>query len=273
MKITKPTLLILSAILIVVAVSPFITKDVYWRAVLIPYGFTSMALLSEIIGTVAGFGSSVLFVPLAQFYFGFQVVLMLTSILHVFSNISKIALFWRYINWRFCALYGIPSLIFSVLGAYLTDKIALTYGEAILGVFLLVFSCVFLLFPSVRFFPTTTNAVTSGGVAGFLAGFIGTGGAVRGMSMAAFNLEKNTFVATSGAIDFGVDFSRMLVYLGNGFLNASLWMYIPLLLIASVIGTLIGKKVLDGIPDAAFKKIVLILIALIGLTLLFKTFY
>jgi hypothetical protein len=35
-----------------------------------------------------------------------------------------------------------------------------------------------------------TTAIASGSVAGFIAGFCGTGGAIRGISMAAFTLPK-----------------------------------------------------------------------------------
>ena len=47
--------------------------------------FFLTALLSEIVGTVAGFGSSVFFVPMAGFFFDFHQVTALTSILHVFT--------------------------------------------------------------------------------------------------------------------------------------------------------------------------------------------
>jgi uncharacterized protein len=54
--------------------------------------FFLIALFSEVVGTVAGFGSSVFFVPLAGLFFDFREVLALTSILHVFSNAAKLAL-------------------------------------------------------------------------------------------------------------------------------------------------------------------------------------
>jgi uncharacterized protein len=57
---------------------------------MLPFLFFLIALFSEIVGTVAGFGSSVFFVPLAGFLFGFHEVLALTSILHVFSNAAKL---------------------------------------------------------------------------------------------------------------------------------------------------------------------------------------
>ena len=55
-------------------------------------GLPDTAFLSEVIGTIAGFGSSVFFVPLAGLFFDFHTVLALTSILYVFSNAAKLVL-------------------------------------------------------------------------------------------------------------------------------------------------------------------------------------
>ena len=55
--------------------------------------FFILALLAEIVGTISGFGSSILFVPLASLLLDFKIVLGITAVFHVFSNISKIFLF------------------------------------------------------------------------------------------------------------------------------------------------------------------------------------
>jgi hypothetical protein len=55
--------------------------------------FFLLALFAEIIGTISGFGSSILFVPLASLVFNFKIVLGITAVFHVFSNLSKIFLF------------------------------------------------------------------------------------------------------------------------------------------------------------------------------------
>jgi hypothetical protein len=78
--------------------------------------FFLIALLSEILGTVAGFGSSVFFVPLAGFFFDFHQVLALTSILHVFSNTAKLLFFGRHIRLRLLLLLGVPSVAAVIVG-------------------------------------------------------------------------------------------------------------------------------------------------------------
>ena len=83
--------------------------------------FFLIALFSEIVGTVAGFGSSVFFVPLAGLFFDFHTVLALTSILHVFSNAAKLVLFGRHVQWRLLLLLAIPSIACVILGALLSS--------------------------------------------------------------------------------------------------------------------------------------------------------
>jgi uncharacterized membrane protein YfcA len=232
--------------------------------------FFLFALACEIIGTLGGFGSSVLFVPLANFFFAASLVLSLTSILHVFSNTAKLWLFRKTISKHLFLLYGIPSLIFTLLGAYLTKVYSFTYLEWVMAIFLLLLSSLFLLFPKIQLKANTSTALVSGSFAGFMAGFTGTGGAIRGMSLVAFNLEKNLFVGTSAAIDFGVDFSRMFIYYYNGFFEIDYVYYIPLLVIASILGSYIGKQLLNKISQEVFKKIVLGLILLISISMLIK---
>ena len=230
--------------------------------------FLVLAFVSEVAGTVAGFGSSVFFVPLAGFFFDFHEVLALTSILHVFSNTAKLVLFRGAVQWRLVLLLGIPSTLLVILGAWLSTRLEFKYTELILGLFLIVFSTFFLVRPKAKLSPNPLNAVAAGGAAGFLAGLIGTGGAIRGLALGAFDLEKNVFVATSAAIDSGVDFSRMIVYLRSGFLAAESFWFVPALLVVAFAGSYSGKLLLNKIEQKSFRRIVLLLVLLIGLTTL-----
>lgn len=232
--------------------------------------FLLAALLCEILGTIGGFGSSVFFVPIAQFFYSFQFVLGITGILHVFSNTSKLVLFGKHVNYRLLFYYGIPSVGFVVLGAYLTTIVSFDWAAFTLGAFLVIFSLLLLFFPNIKLPANNPNAIISGSLAGFIAGFNGTGGAVRGISMAAFNLHNNVFIATSAAIDFGVDISRSVIYIDHGYFTKDMIYLIPFLIIVSFIGTFIGKKLLNKINETIFKKIVLALVLIIGTVILYQ---
>ncbi len=80
--------------------------------------FIVLSLLAEIFGTVGGFGSSVFFVPVANFFLDFQSVLEITALFHVSSNITKIAFFRKGIDKKIIPTLGIPAVLFVTLGAF-----------------------------------------------------------------------------------------------------------------------------------------------------------
>jgi hypothetical protein len=235
--------------------------------------FFLLALLAEIIGTVGGFGSSMFFVPLAGFFFPFKTVLGITAVFHVLSNIAKLVLFRKGIQLRLLLLIGLPSIVFVIIGAGLSSIVQNESISMLLGVFLVLASSFFYFKPRFILKPTIMNSVAGGSAAGILAGLIGTGGAVRGLSLAAFNLEKNAFIATSAAIDFGVDVSRSAIYISNGYLlREHLWL-LPLLLLVAFAGSWLGKLLVKKIAQEKFKNIVLALVFLIGITMILKYFF
>ena len=236
----------------------------------IEFWFLFLALLAEIIGTVGGFGSSVFFVPIANFYFDFQSVLGITAVFHVASNLSKIAFFKKGLDKNLIIWLGVPAVLFVIIGGIISKFLETEFLEIILGGFLIVLSLVFLIFRELVIKKGKKQAIIGGTLSGLAAGVLGTGGAVRGLTMAAFNLEKNAFVATSAVIDFGVDFSRTIVYYFNGYIKQEMLIYIPFLIIIAIVGSWLGKKVLQFIPQEKFKQLSLLLILGIGILTLVK---
>lgn len=238
----------------------------------INYIFLLLALIAEIIGTIGGFGSSVFFVPLGNFYFDFYSVLGLTAIFHLSSNLSKIFLFKRGLDKRLLLYIGVPSIIFVIIGG-LASKLLNTYFlEIFLGLFLVTLSLVFLIKSKITFSANNKNAVIGGSLSGLSAGLLGTGGAIRGLTMAAFNLEKSVFIATSAFIDFMIDFSRTFVYYQNGYIHEHDLKYVPFLLVIGLLGSFIGKKILAHIPQNKFRRLSLYFILLIGIVTLIQLF-
>lgn len=221
------------------------------------YLFFALALLAEVIGTISGFGSSILFVPLAAMFFDFKTVLGVTGVFHVFSNLSKIALFRKGIDRNIAIKLGIPAVIFVILGALLTSYLPEKEIKLAMNV-MLVLLALFLLFNNNRKMPQTdTNLISSGVASGFLAGLVGTGGAIRGLALMAFSLQKDVFIATSALIDLGVDFSRSVVYIANGYFHQEHLILIPFLIGISLLGTWLGKQILAYTSERWFRYIVL----------------
>jgi uncharacterized membrane protein YfcA len=232
--------------------------------------FIFLALLAEIVGTVGGFGSSLFFVPIASFFFDFHSVLGITALFHLSSNVSKIAMFRHGFDKKLIIQIGIPAVLFVILGSFLSKFFDGKLLEICLSIFLITISLLLLLFKNMKLKPTLFNSVSGGALSGITAGLLGTGGAIRGLTLAAFDLKMEIFIATSAIIDLGIDLSRSVVYFTNGYMHRHDMYLIPILLVVSIIGTFIGKKVLMLFSQNQFKYIVLSLILAVGLVTLFK---
>lgn len=230
--------------------------------------FLLLALLAEIIGTISGFGSSILFVPIASVFLDFKLVLGITAVFHVFSNLAKIYFFHEGIDKKIVMKLGIPAVIFVTIGALLTNYIPQKSIELGMNVLILFIAIYLISGHSKSLKETNSNLYLGGTISGFLAGLIGTGGAIRGIILTAFNLEKNVFIATSAMIDLGVDSSRAAVYISNGYFSKEHLILIPFLILISIVGSYVGKRILQYIPEKAFHYVVL---GVIGATALLQT--
>lgn len=226
--------------------------------------FFVLAVAAEVIGTIAGFGSSTVFLPLALLFFDFKSALLLVACLHIFGNIARLQFFRRGLDRSLLLGFGLPSVASTIVGALLVGQLPQSTLKGILGLFLLVLGLLTLrgVVPTVR--PNPTRLAVAGGVSGFLAGLIGTGGALRGASLHAFGLSKTRYLATAAAVALAVDVTRIPLYVSQGFLTARDVWYVPLLLVAAVVGSRIGKYVVDRIPQRRFAGAVAGAITLVG---------
>lgn len=233
--------------------------------------FVLSGFVSEILGTLSGFGSSTFFVPIAQLLESFHLVLVLTSFLHSFGNFSRIFYFRKYLKRDLFFKFALPFVIFSGAGALLTSYVPTLILSRVLGGALIFISLLFFVKrdkkpnPYVRRFNIPLMALS-----GFSTGLIGTGGAIRGVALASLNMEKNLFIAVSSSVDLGGDLLRLTIYLWQGFMDWSQWYYIPLLAMAAWAGTKVGSLLIRKVPQELFIKIVTAFVFMSGVGLLLK---
>lgn len=235
--------------------------------------FFLAAFVSEIIGTTVGFGSSTVFLPLALLFFDFKTALVLVAFLHIFGNIGRISFFRHGLDKDLIIKFGLPSILLTIFGAILVSLSPQELLKGILGVFLTFYGGFSLWRDTIKATPSLYMVVIGGSLSGFLAGLIGTGGALRGMFLTSFNLPKEKYIATAAAIALAVDITRIPIYVNQGFLSSRFYWYIPVLLLIALAGSFIGKKIVTLIPQILFRKIVLLALIVIGLKFIFDFVY
>ncbi len=227
--------------------------------------FFIAAFIAEIIGTVAGFGSSTIFLPFALFFVDFKTAIILVAIFHLFGNLARITFFRQGFDKRIILQFGVPSFLLSMLGAFLIGALPQPLLKLILGIFLIVTSASFLAKPGLKF-PTNRGTFIAGGsITGFITALVGTGGALRATMLQGFNIEKVKYIATAATIALGTDITRIPVYLSQGFLLEQYYLSIPILFGTALSGSFVGRKVVGRINQEKFRKMVLVAIILVSI--------
>jgi uncharacterized protein len=227
--------------------------------------FFVSGLIAEIIGTMAGFGSSTIFLPLALLFVDFKTAIILVSIFHLFGNLSRIIFFREGFDRRVILQFGVPSVLLSLLGAFLIGVLPHPVLKLILGIFLITTSASFLIKPGLKLPANTGTFIAGGSTTGFITALVGTGGALRAILLQGFNIEKVKYIATAATIALATDITRIPVYISQGFLTQQYYLYLPLLFVIALAGSFIGRKIVKKIDQEKFRKMVLVAIILVSI--------
>lgn len=234
--------------------------------------FFIIAFITIIIGTVAGFGTSTVFLPIALFFMDFKTALVLVAVSHIAGNAGAVVFFRHDLDKKLILLFGVPGVILTIFGAYFVTYIPQNTLQVFLGVFLLIFSIYSLLKPDFKVSADPKNTIIGGSLSGLLQGLMGIGGPLRGAFLISYGLKKYRYIATLAVIAVAIDLTRIPIYLANNLLEPQYYYYIPPLIIIGVLGSYTGKKIVNRIPQNVFKKIVLIAIAATSVLLIYKVF-
>jgi uncharacterized protein len=116
--------------------------------------FFISSFIAEIAGTISGFGSSSILLPIAHQFFDYKNAIILVAIYHIFGNASRLSLTYKHWDKRIFLLFGIPSIIATILGASMVDQVNPDILKIILGIVLCLFALYSLWKPDFRLNPT-----------------------------------------------------------------------------------------------------------------------
>jgi uncharacterized protein len=214
---------------------------------------------------MAGFGSSTIFLPLTLLFVEFKTAIILVAIFHLFGNLGRITFFRQGFDKRIILQFGVPSVLLSLLGAFLIGVLPQPLLKLILGIFLIVTSASFLAKPGLKFPANTGMFIAGGSITGFITALVGTGGALRATLLQGFNIEKVRYIATAATIALATDVTRIPIYISQGFLTEQYYLYLPILFGIALAGSFIGRRIVGRINQEVFRKMVLGAIILVSI--------
>lgn len=243
------------------------------------------AFIISILTFFSGFGLGTILSPIFMIFFPIEVAIGLTGIVHFFNNIFKLLLIGRHTNKEVLIRFGVPAVLFAILGSWLliniTDIKPLFSYEISNKLFhvypvKLIIAVLLIIFASIEIIPYFKNLefgkdklFLGGALSGFFGGLSGNQGALRSAFLIKAGLSKEEFISTAVVISAFVDFTRLSVYATriNSINIENNLLLIVCSVCAAIIGAFLGNKLLKKVTLKSIQIIVAIMVILFSILL------
>jgi uncharacterized protein len=224
------------------------------------------ALTAGGIAAVTGFGIGSLLTPLFNVRYDMPLAVALVSIPHFVATALRLWIMRHDVDRRVLVSFGVMSAGGGLAGALLQRMVSSRSLTILLAVLLTFAGIAGLTGLSERLRLGRTTGWIAGILSGALGGLVGNQGGIRSAALLGYDLSPAAFVATATAAGVIVDLARMPVYIVTERTRlADETSLIGIAVVGVVAGTLVGQRLLKRLPDSQFRKVVGLLVLLLGL--------
>lgn len=233
-----------------------------------------IAVLSGATASLVGFGIGSMLTPLLALQVGTDLAVAAVALPHAFATGLRCWRLRRAIDRDVLKSFGLLSAAGGLAGAVAYSQLDAAALTRVLGGLLVLTAVAQLSGLASRWHPRGAVVGVVGLASGFFGGIAGNQGGLRAAALAAFRLAPLAFVATSTATGLMVDAARAPVYLYTaGAALRSVWIPITVATIGVLAGTILGERVLLGMPRDRFARLVAVAIGVLGLWLLTSPYW
>lgn len=229
---------------------------------------TITAFLTATLSGVLGMGGGIMLLAVMAGYFPPAVTIPFHGAVQLVSNVSRAAMSWRDIAWHILG----PMIAGSIVGAAIGSQVVVSLPEAsyqfLMGAFILIFTWM----PKLKSAPRIRGKFFwVGGISTALSFIVGATGPLVAPFFLKEDLSKETIVATKAGGQAITHLLKVGVFSLFGFQLAQ---HLPLFLsmtVAVLLGTALGKALLNKLPERAFLLLFRVLITILAGRMLLRS--
>jgi len=231
---------------------------------------SGIILVGSIIRGYAGFGFSAIVVAGASLFLPTREVVPLVLFLEVVASLQMAAQVRQHVSWKIVLSVLAGSVLFVPIGQYVLLWVAVEPMRVIAAVLLLISVT---LIAAGKSFPIRNEPrgwLFIGTLSGFMNGLLAMGGIWIMIFLLGSGIKVVTLRASLVALFFITDCYTILAGSGQGLVTSPILVRFVWVLPALFLGVWIGSRKFEGSNPDIYKKVVLVVLAVLALLLLFK---
>lgn len=227
-----------------------------------------VAAFSAFVGSVAGSGGSTILLPVLVLYYGVHDAVPILTIANFSANVSRMIINRREIVFPVAGWFVLGAFPMSVLGAWLFVVADASLLTRLLGALLIVVVVWRRLRPQPPIRRSAAWFWPVGSVCGFLEGIMGTVGPLMAPFFLAYGLMRNAYIGTDALATVAMQGTKLAVFGGAQVLKPELIVAGFTLIPFMIGGTIIGKRLLERVPERVFAVLIEGMLVVAGLNFL-----
>jgi uncharacterized protein len=230
----------------------------------------SVALLASTLAAVTGFGGAAVLLPVLVAAFGIRQAVPILTVAQLIGNGSRVWFNRRELDWRVVGWFATGAVPMALLGGYLFAKAPLSALTRLLGAFLLLVVVWRHLRPrQPKPFPIAVFTGIGAG-ASFLSALLGSVGPIMAPFFLAYGLVKAAYIGTEALSTVVMHVTKLVAYRQTAVLT---WSGVVIGLALGpimVLGSFLGKRIVDRLPERVFVGLIEAVLVVAGLLFLLR---
>ena len=223
---------------------------------LVTIAVTTTALVASILAAVAGFGGAVIMLPVLVWAVGIRDAIPILTIAQLIGNLSRVVFNKRELKWRVVWRFALGAVPTAVIGGIIFATAPAAALVRLLGVFLIMM----VVYRHTRWGKNARlplkGFVPLGAASGILSATMGTVGPFAAPFFLSYGLVKGAYIGTEAMTAVIMHITKLGVY-GSYALVGVRTLQIGLAIgVVMILGTYLGKRLLDRVPEKIFPYII-----------------
>lgn len=227
-----------------------------------------LGLVAGTLGGIVGFGTSIMLMPALVLVFGPRQAVPIMAIAAIMANASRVAAWWREVDWRTVAAYSATGIPAAALGARTLLALPVGAVEGVLGLFFIAMIPVRRWMQRQHWTLGRGQMAAVGAVIGFLTGIVVSTGPLNTPFFLMHGLVKGPFLATEAMASISLYLAKAATFRSLGALPAEAIAQGLIVGSSLMAGAFIAKRFVRGMDASRFRLLMDGLLLVAGLTML-----
>ena len=229
----------------------------------------AIGLVAGTISGIVGFGSSIMLMPVLVLVFGPREAVPTMAIAATLANLSRVAVWWREIQWRIVGVYALTAVPGAALGARSLLVLPAHIVEVALAAFFIAMIPIRRWLAVRNFKLALWQLAVVGAIIGYLTGIVVSTGPINAPAFLACGLVKGSFLGTEAMSSLTVYVTKSLVFRSYGALPEAAIVQGVIIGSSLTAGSVIAKRFVRRMDAEKFHLVMDALLLASGLTMLY----